>query len=89
MYFRDIYKPIPTTYNLVMAMLWRHPEHVDLDKINVVHYCAKVCVDFFEFFTFLNFVQLKFILINFTRVQNLGDSLELKSIWIEKTLKCW
>ncbi|KAF8111826.1 hypothetical protein N665_0072s0038 [Sinapis alba] len=41
MYFKDIYKPIPTTYNLVMAMLWRHPEHVDLDQIKVVHYCAK------------------------------------------------
>ncbi|KAF3570763.1 hypothetical protein F2Q69_00062682 [Brassica cretica] len=41
MYFKDIYKPIPTTYNLVMAMLWRHPEHVDLDHIKVVHYCAK------------------------------------------------
>ncbi|CAF2049530.1 BnaA09g41310D [Brassica napus] len=41
MYFKDIYKPIPTTYNLVLAMLWRHPEHVDLDQIKVVHYCAK------------------------------------------------
>ncbi|XP_010445115.1 PREDICTED: galactinol synthase 5-like [Camelina sativa] len=40
MYFRDIYKPIPSTYNLVLAMLWRHPEHVDLDQISVVHYCA-------------------------------------------------
>ncbi|KAG7551680.1 Nucleotide-diphospho-sugar transferase [Arabidopsis thaliana x Arabidopsis arenosa] len=39
-YFRDIYKPIPSTYNLVMAMLWRHPEHIDLDQISVVHYCA-------------------------------------------------
>ncbi|KAL9811280.1 Galactinol synthase 6 [Arabidopsis thaliana] len=41
-YFRDIYKPIPSTYNLVMAMLWRHPEHIDLDQISVVHYCANV-----------------------------------------------
>ncbi|KAL1208913.1 Galactinol synthase 10 [Cardamine amara subsp. amara] len=41
MYFRNIYKPIPPTYNLVLAMLWRHPECIDLDKINVVHYCAK------------------------------------------------
>ncbi|CAH2044767.1 unnamed protein product [Thlaspi arvense] len=40
MYFRDIYKPIPSTYNLVLAMLWRHPECVDLDQISVVHYCA-------------------------------------------------
>ncbi|KAF2617929.1 hypothetical protein F2Q68_00042795, partial [Brassica cretica] len=40
MYFRDTYKPIPSTYNLVLAMLWRHPEHVDLNQIRVVHYCA-------------------------------------------------
>ncbi|XP_010446623.1 PREDICTED: galactinol synthase 5 isoform X1 [Camelina sativa] len=40
MYFKDIYKPIPSTYNLILAMLWRHPEHVDLDQISVVHYCA-------------------------------------------------
>ncbi|PKI44537.1 galactinol synthase 1-like [Punica granatum] len=40
MYFRDIYRPIPPIYNLVLAMLWRHPENVDLDKVKVVHYCA-------------------------------------------------
>ncbi|KAM7521384.1 hypothetical protein LguiA_011286 [Lonicera macranthoides] len=40
MFFRDIYKPIPLEYNLVLAMLWRHPEKVDLDKVKVVHYCA-------------------------------------------------
>lgn len=40
MYFRDVYKPIPNNYNLVLAMLWRHPENVDLDKVKVVHYCA-------------------------------------------------
>ncbi|XP_020588360.1 galactinol synthase 2-like [Phalaenopsis equestris] len=40
MYFRNIYKPIPLEYNLVMAMLWRHPEKVDLQKVKVVHYCA-------------------------------------------------
>ncbi|XP_010446624.1 PREDICTED: galactinol synthase 6 isoform X2 [Camelina sativa] len=33
-------QPIPSTYNLILAMLWRHPEHVDLDQISVVHYCA-------------------------------------------------
>jgi inositol 3-alpha-galactosyltransferase len=43
MYFRDIYKPIPLLYNLVMAMLWRHPDKVDLNKVKVVHYCAAVC----------------------------------------------
>lgn len=40
MYFRDVYKPIPNDYNLVLAMLWRHPENVDLEKVKVVHYCA-------------------------------------------------
>ncbi|KAI3417310.1 uncharacterized protein J3R85_014584 [Psidium guajava] len=40
MYFKDIYKPIPNAYNLVLAMLWRHPENVELDKVKVVHYCA-------------------------------------------------
>ncbi|XP_020271803.1 LOW QUALITY PROTEIN: galactinol synthase 2-like [Asparagus officinalis] len=40
MFFRDIYKPIPLVYNLVLAMLWRHPENVQLDKVKVVHYCA-------------------------------------------------
>ncbi|KAF5737093.1 hypothetical protein HS088_TW14G01250 [Tripterygium wilfordii] len=39
-FFKDIYKPIPNVYNLVMAMLWRHPENVELDKVKVVHYCA-------------------------------------------------
>ncbi|KAK3441517.1 hypothetical protein EUGRSUZ_L00250 [Eucalyptus grandis] len=40
MYFKDIYRPIPNVYNLVLAMLWRHPENVELDKVKVVHYCA-------------------------------------------------
>ncbi|KAI7730039.1 hypothetical protein M8C21_019990 [Ambrosia artemisiifolia] len=40
MFFKDIYKPIPTEYNLILAMLWRHPENVDLEKVKVVHYCA-------------------------------------------------
>lgn len=42
MFFRDIYKPIPPVYNLVLAMLWRHPENIELDKVKVVHYCAAV-----------------------------------------------
>jgi inositol 3-alpha-galactosyltransferase len=25
-----------------LAMLWRHPENVELEKIKVVHYCAAV-----------------------------------------------
>ncbi|XP_022746201.1 galactinol synthase 2-like [Durio zibethinus] len=39
-FFRDIYRPIPPIYNLVMAMLWRHPENIELEKAKVVHYCA-------------------------------------------------
>lgn len=46
MFFRDFYKPIPLEYNLVLAMLWRHPDKVDLDKVKVVHYCAAVCTFF-------------------------------------------
>lgn len=41
MFFHEIYKPIPMAYNLVLAMLWRHPENVgELEKVKVVHYCA-------------------------------------------------
>uniref|UniRef100_A0A453AM21 Hexosyltransferase n=1 Tax=Aegilops tauschii subsp. strangulata TaxID=200361 RepID=A0A453AM21_AEGTS len=42
MFFRDVYKPIPPVYNLVLAMLWRHPENIQLHKVKVVHYCAAV-----------------------------------------------
>jgi len=44
MFFRDVYKPIPSDYNLVLAMLWRHPENINLDKVKVVHYCAAVSI---------------------------------------------
>ncbi|PUZ73520.1 hypothetical protein GQ55_2G480300 [Panicum hallii var. hallii] len=40
MFFRDVYSPIPPVYNLVLAMLWRHPDKVELGKVKVVHYCA-------------------------------------------------
>ncbi|CAL0302337.1 unnamed protein product [Lupinus luteus] len=40
MFFKEKYKPIPNVYNLVLAMLWRHPENVELEKVKVVHYCA-------------------------------------------------
>ncbi|KAL6896644.1 hypothetical protein ACP4OV_007216 [Aristida adscensionis] len=40
LFFRDVYRPIPNVYNLVLAMLWRHPDNVQLDKVKVVHYCA-------------------------------------------------
>lgn len=44
MFFRDKYRPIPSVYNFVLAMLWRHPDHIslDLDHVKVVHYCAAV-----------------------------------------------
>ena len=42
MFFGDVYKPISNVYNLVLAMMWRHPENVELGKVKVVHYCAAV-----------------------------------------------
>ncbi|NP_001305526.1 galactinol synthase 1 [Solanum tuberosum] len=40
MYFKDKYKPIPYTYNLLLAMLWRHPEKIEVNKAKAVHYCS-------------------------------------------------
>lgn len=40
MFFRDVYMPIPNVYNLVVAMLWRHPANVEVGKAKVVNYCA-------------------------------------------------
>ncbi|WCJ23251.1 galactinol synthase 2 [Euphorbia peplus] len=40
MFFKDVYKPIPTEYNLLVLMLWKHPENFELDKVKVVHYCG-------------------------------------------------
>lgn len=40
MYLKDIYRPIPPIYNLVMAMLWHHPENFNMEQVKVVHYCA-------------------------------------------------
>ncbi|CAK9185966.1 unnamed protein product [Ilex paraguariensis] len=40
MFFKDIYKPLPPIYNMMVAMLWRHPETIELNKAKVVHYCA-------------------------------------------------
>jgi inositol 3-alpha-galactosyltransferase len=44
MYFRDNYQSIPALYNLLVHMLWRHEEEVDLDKVKVVHFCAAVSI---------------------------------------------
>ncbi|CAF1928939.1 unnamed protein product [Brassica oleracea var. botrytis] len=49
MFFEKVYKPIPLVYNLVLAMLWRHPENVELEKIKFVHYCAAVSRDPFAY----------------------------------------
>lgn len=56
MFFRDIYRPIPPVYNLVLALLWRHPENIELDKVKVVHYCAAVsiCTTFCPVFILMN-----------------------------------
>lgn len=40
MFFEKTYKPIPLVYNLVLAMLWQHPENVDVEKVKAAHYCA-------------------------------------------------
>lgn len=61
MYFKDKYKPIPNVYNLVLAMMWRHPENVELEKVQVVHYCAAVRLlplinNYMFFHLFYNFV---------------------------------
>ncbi|KAL4362414.1 hypothetical protein GQ457_04G007430 [Hibiscus cannabinus] len=40
MFFQNVYKPIPVIYNLTVALLWRHPENVELNKAKVAHYSA-------------------------------------------------
>nr|CAN66320.1 hypothetical protein VITISV_040624 [Vitis vinifera] len=39
-FFVETYMPITLTYNLGLPMLWRHPEHVDLERTKVVRYCT-------------------------------------------------
>ncbi|KAF9606551.1 hypothetical protein IFM89_026241 [Coptis chinensis] len=34
-YFKHVYKPILLVYNLVLAMLWRHLENVELEKVKL------------------------------------------------------
>nr|GMD40640.1 galactinol synthase 1-like [Ipomoea batatas] len=40
MFFRDEYKPLPYVYNMLVNMVWRHPDKVELSKAKVVHYCV-------------------------------------------------
>jgi len=62
MYFKDKYKPIPNVYNLVLAMMWRHPENVELEKVQVVHYCAAVRLLFLMNYICFFFFQLFYII---------------------------
>ncbi|KAL7169285.1 hypothetical protein ACSBR2_034350 [Camellia fascicularis] len=39
-FFKHMFKPFPVVYNLVLPILWYHPEIVELKKIKVVHYCT-------------------------------------------------
>ncbi|KAJ4878455.1 Galactinol synthase 4 [Raphanus sativus] len=32
-FFEKVYKPIPLVYNLIMSVLWRHPENVELENV--------------------------------------------------------
>ncbi|EYU44028.1 hypothetical protein ABFS82_02G089000 [Erythranthe guttata] len=40
MFFREVSKPLLPIYNMLVAMMWRHSEMMDLDKVKVVHYCV-------------------------------------------------
>ncbi|XP_078445548.1 galactinol synthase 2-like [Wolffia australiana] len=40
-FFRRKFRPLPPAYNLVLALLWRHPTTVSPATAKVVHYCAK------------------------------------------------
>ncbi|CAI9779355.1 unnamed protein product [Fraxinus pennsylvanica] len=39
MFFEKVYKPIPLICNLVLVMLWQHPENIELEQVKVVRYC--------------------------------------------------
>lgn len=39
-FFEKIYEPLPLDYNLILAMLWRHPENFDFNQVKIFHYCA-------------------------------------------------
>ncbi|KAL7195112.1 hypothetical protein ACSBR1_035346 [Camellia fascicularis] len=41
-FFKNIFKPISMVYNLVLPILWYHPENVEHKKVEVVHYYAVV-----------------------------------------------
>ncbi|KAI5067202.1 hypothetical protein GOP47_0017730 [Adiantum capillus-veneris] len=40
-FFNEVFSPLPLNYNLILPMLWWHPENVpELETVKVVHYCA-------------------------------------------------
>ncbi|CAA7408553.1 unnamed protein product [Spirodela intermedia] len=39
-FFEKIYEPLPLDYNLILAMLWRHPDNFNFDEVKIFHYCA-------------------------------------------------
>lgn len=96
MFFQKMYKPIPLAYNLVLAMLWRHPENVELEKVKVVHYCAAVStllpsnykILFKEPSYFRLLSSFDFLFCKLNRVQSPGGILVRKLIWTERTSRC-
>jgi lipopolysaccharide biosynthesis glycosyltransferase len=94
-FFRDKYKPIPSNYNLVLAMLWRHPENIELEKVKVVHYCANVSntthnVHHDNRFNLIlqqvtNVLDFFFVI----RVLSHGGTMEKGRTCREKTSRCW
>lgn len=95
MFFQPIYKPIPLIYNLVLAMLWRHPENVELEKVEVVHYCAAVsfllptytllCI---KRPSILAYNPSTYIILYPIRDQSRGGTLAKKLTWTERTSRC-
>jgi len=39
MFFGKDFRPVSPVYNLILSVLWHHPESVDLERVKVVHYC--------------------------------------------------
>lgn len=88
MFFEKVYKPIPLVYNLVLAMLWRHPENVELEKVKVVHYCAAVSSDPYACKPEPVFSLLLKFDFEIDRDPSHGGTQEKKLTWTEKTSRC-
>ena len=93
MFFQNVYKPIPLIYNLVLAMLWRHHENVELEKVKVVHYCAAVstlqCLQYPIVYC-NNLIQFVVVFVSYhNRDRSHGGTLGKKLTWRERTLSFW